>query len=61
MGGWVNGDQKGLSISLIFKSVKDNVYVLIYVYSKVATKILIGFKIWCQVWEWGHEFIKYLR
>ena len=45
MGGWVDGDRKGLSISLIFKSVKDNVYVLIYVYSKFATKILIGFKI----------------
>ena len=45
MVGWVDGDQKGLSISLIFKSVKDNVYMYLYIYSKVATKILIGFKI----------------
>ena len=45
MGGWVDVDQKGLSISLIFKSVKDNVYMYLYIYSKFVTKILMGFNI----------------
>ena len=45
MDGWMGGDQKGLSIFLIFKYVIDNVYMYLYMYSKVVTKILMGFKI----------------
>ena len=41
----MGGDQKGLSIFLIFKYVKDNVYMYLYMYSKVVTKILTVFKI----------------
>ena len=43
--GRMDGDQKGPSIFLIFMYVKDHVYMYLYTYSKVVTKILMGFKI----------------
>ena len=33
------------------------IYLLIYEI-KVVTNILMGFKIWCQVWVWGTQFSK---
>ena len=29
------------------------IFYYLYKYSKIVTKILMGFKIWCQVGEWG--------
>ena len=49
MDGWtdgrMDGDQKCPSIFLILMYVKDHVYMYLYTYSKVVTKILMGFKI----------------
>ena len=45
VGGWVDGDQKCPSIFLLLMYNKHHVYMYLYMYSKVVTKILMGFKI----------------
>ena len=44
MDGWT-GHQKCPSIFLILMYVEDHIYMYLYTYSKVVTKILMGFKI----------------
>ena len=61
MDGRMDGDQKYPSIFLILMYVKDQVYMYLYMFSKVATKILMGFKFLCQVEGHRQKFQNYCR
>ena len=55
MGGWVGGDQKGLSIFLIFKYVNDNVYICT---EKLSQRFLWVSKFDIKFGSGGHEIGK---
>ena len=42
------------------RNVGDNflIYKYTYIFLKFVTNILMGLKIWCQVWVWGTQFSK---
>ena len=58
--GWMNGTEYQKCPSIFFGYI-EHVYTYLYIYSKIVTIILMGFKISCQFGDCGQNFQNYCR